>query len=52
MTDMVCRVLGCSDTVKNVLDAADADGDRTINEEEFRAVAQLRRPWVSRGFPF
>lgn len=32
------RVLGCSDTVKNVLDAADADGDRTINEEEFRAL--------------
>lgn len=35
-----CRVLGCNDTVKNVLDAADADGDSVINEEEFRVVAQ------------
>eukprot|EP00434_Breviolum_minutum_P021645 symbB.v1.2.019103.t3/scaffold1548.1/size117880/8 len=32
------RVLGCSDTVKTVLDAADADGDSVINEEEFRAL--------------
>lgn len=34
-------MLGCSDTVKTVLDAADADGDSVINEEEFRTVATL-----------
>lgn len=43
-----CRVLGCNDTVKNVLDAADVDGDRVINGEEFRAVAQPQRSHTNR----
>lgn len=34
-----CRVLGCNNAVTTVIQAADADGDSVIDEEEFRALA-------------
>ncbi|CAK9048136.1 Calcium-dependent protein kinase 2 (PfCDPK2) [Durusdinium trenchii] len=32
------RVLGCNNAVTTVIQAADADGDSVIDEEEFRAL--------------
>ena len=39
-----CRVLGCNESVVDILNAADANGDSNIDEAEFRAFAALLQP--------